>query len=168
MAFASVSTLLECLKPCPGPMARKLVMERILSNSLLQNDLPDYVLPRKDAMAQSQILEGLNKTLAENRSCNSNVKFVVKQTMLIAVVSGGVGQILARVINRTLEVHHRNVTSARLRRQLFDTTCTFLWTLSVKKGRSDAISPLITNIIHKSTHQTHKESKVCCIEVVMA
>ncbi len=96
------------------------------------------------------------------------MKFVAKQTMLIAVVSGGVGQILARVINRTLEVHHQNVTSARLQRQLFDTTCTFLWTLSVKKGRSDAISPLITNIIHKRTHQTHKESKVCCIEVVMA
>ncbi len=61
-------------------------MERILSHSLLQNDLPDYVLPQKDATAQSQILEGLNKTLAENRSCNSIVKFVVKQMMLIAVV----------------------------------------------------------------------------------
>jgi hypothetical protein len=154
VAFASVSTLLKCLKPCPEPMATKLVMERILSHSLLQSDLPDYVLPQKDAMAQSQILEGLNKTLAENRSCNSIVKFVVKQTMLIAVVSGGVGQILARVIDRALEVHHQNVTSARLRRQLFDTTCTVLWTLSVKKGRSDAISPLITNIIHEHTSNT--------------
>jgi hypothetical protein len=42
-------------------------------------------------MAQSQILEGLNKTLAENKSCNSNVKFVVKQMMLTIVISGGVG-----------------------------------------------------------------------------
>jgi hypothetical protein len=65
VAFASVSTLLECLKPCQGPMARKLVMERILSHSLIQNDLPNYILPQKDAMAQSQILQGLNKTLAE-------------------------------------------------------------------------------------------------------
>jgi hypothetical protein len=42
-------------------------------------------------MAQSQILEGLNRILVENKSYNSNVKFVVKQMMLTTVVSGGVG-----------------------------------------------------------------------------
>jgi hypothetical protein len=52
--FASliVNSILKILIQCLGPTSRKLVMEKALSNVKISQDLPNYILPFKDALTR--------------------------------------------------------------------------------------------------------------------
>jgi hypothetical protein len=56
-----VDFICHALLLCPGPRNRKLVVERILFHVKVCIDLPNYILYPKVAMAQQEVLLGVNK-----------------------------------------------------------------------------------------------------------
>jgi len=56
-----VDFICHALLLCPGPRNRKLVVERILFHVKVCINLPNYILYPKVAMAQQEVLLGVNK-----------------------------------------------------------------------------------------------------------
>ena len=53
------SVIVDCIQRhldvCPGPRSRRSVIGRVLNHNRLSVDVPDYVLPKKVAVAQQEI-----------------------------------------------------------------------------------------------------------------
>jgi len=88
-------------------------MEKALSNVKISKNLPNYILPVKDALAQQEVVTGVTKVLEENKQVNSGVKLATKHDLLIAIVNART-ESSKKVIARTIGVHVKNISSAIL------------------------------------------------------
>ena len=86
LATVIVDSIRRNLDVCPGPRSRKSVIGRVLDHSRLCADVPDYVLPKKLAVAQQEILRGVTIRLDEVRSANSALKLAIKHAILDASI----------------------------------------------------------------------------------
>ena len=76
------------------------------------------------------------------KNAKTNAQLVAKHAILTAVVSSGASG-SARQTARLLKVHHRNVIMAVQRRATMTSGEQVMWTLSVRKRRSDATSDAV-------------------------
>ena len=122
------TVIVECIRRnldvCPGPRSRKSVIGRVLDHSRFCADVPDYVLPKKLAVAQQEILRGLTIRLDEVRSANSASKLAIKHAILDASILEQ-GDSSPRQVARVLRIHHRNVFKAVVRREVLHTAGDF-------------------------------------------
>ena len=136
------TVIVECIRSnldvCPGPRSRKSVIGRVLDHSRLRPDVPDYVLPKKLAVAQQEILRGVTVRLDEVRSSNSASKLAIKHAILDASILEH-GDSSARQVARVLRIHHRNVSKAVVRREVLHAAGDFLFSLSVRTKRVDGL-----------------------------
>ena len=139
LASVIVEFIRSNLDVCPGPRSRKSVFGRVLDHSRISADVPDYVLPKKVAVAQQEILRGVSIRLDEVRSANSASKLAIKHAILDASILEQ-GDSSARQVARVLRIHHRNVSKAVLRREVLYSAGDFLFFLSVRTKRADGIA----------------------------
>jgi hypothetical protein len=139
LASVIVECILRNLDVCPGPRSRRLVIGRVLNHNRLCVDVPDYVLPKKVAVAQQEILRGVTIRLDEVRSANSASKLAIKHAILDASILEQ-GDSSARQVAKVLRIHHRNVSKAVVRREVMHTAGDFLFSLSVRTKRVDGIA----------------------------
>ena len=137
------SVIVECIQRnldvCPGPRSRRSVIGRVLNHNRLCYDVPDYVLPKKVALAQQEILRGVTIRLDEVRNANSASKLAIKHAILDASILEQ-GDSSARQVAKVLRIHHRNVSKAVVRREVLHTAGDFLFSLSVRTNRVDGIA----------------------------
>jgi hypothetical protein len=137
------AVIVECIQRnldvCPGPRSRRSVIGRVLNHNRLCVDVPDYVLPKKVAVAQQEILRGVTIRLDEVRSANSASKLAIKHAILDASILEH-GDSSARQVAKVLRIHHRNVSKAVVRREVMHTAGDFLFSLSVRTKRVDGIA----------------------------
>ena len=138
LATVIVDCIRRNLDVCPGPRSRKSVIGRVLDHSRLCADVPDYVLPKKLAVAQQEILRGVTIRLNEVRSANSASKLAIKHAILDASILEQ-GDSSARQVARVLRIHHRNVSKAVVKREVLHTAGDFLFSLSVRTKRVDGL-----------------------------
>jgi hypothetical protein len=140
------ATILKCvtttLAKHPDGRHKEAVLKALWSNPITTTPLPVSKRMSLQAKATENIVNGLVQSLAEVKNAKSRAQLVSKHAILTAVVSSG-GSSSARQTARLLNVHHRNVTSAVQRRASMASTEHILWTLSVRKRRSDATSELV-------------------------
>ncbi len=67
MAFQIVDYILKTLHPCPSLKSMKEVMEKVMSHPRLNHSLLDKVLPTHLAIAQHEVLVGLNMSIDANK-----------------------------------------------------------------------------------------------------
>ena len=139
LASAIVEYIRRKLDVCLGPRSRKSVIGRVLDHSRLCADVPDYVLPKKVAIAQQEILRGVTTRLDEVRNANSASKLAIKHAILDASILDQ-GDSSARQVARVLRIHHRNVSKAVVRREVLHIAGEFLFSLSVRTKRVDGIA----------------------------
>lgn len=136
------SVIVECIQRnldiCPGPRSRRSVIGRVLNHKGLCFDVPDYVLPKKVALAQQEILRSVTIRLDEVRNANSASKLAIKHAILDASVLEQ-GDSSARQVAKVLRIHHRNVSKAVVRREILHTAGDFLFSLSVRTKRVDGL-----------------------------
>lgn len=141
------SSILKALVFCPGSISQRLVLQNALSYRLLKRDSPDYILPTKEAIAQREILAGVTRASDENRLGQSGVVLATKHALSTAAVSANPSS-SARGVAKLLDVHHRNISLAIVRREEIEDGC-FLWTLSIRKRRTDGIPESVKTFVIK-------------------
>ena len=138
LATIIVDCIQRNLDMCPRPRSRNSVIGRVLDHSQLCADVPDYVLPKKLAVAQQEILRGVTIRLDEVRSANSASKLAIKHAILDASILEQ-GDSSARQVARVLRIHHRNVSKAVVRQEVLHTAGDFLFSLSMRTKHVDGL-----------------------------
>jgi hypothetical protein len=95
------------LHTCPRLESRKLIMERVLSNTTLATSMPNSFLPPKVVIAMQELVVGMCISLVETKQANSNAKLVVKHCIFRTSIS--VGASSTRGIVQMFSVHHWNI-----------------------------------------------------------
>ena len=139
---ASIS---KALVVCPGPQSRKLCLQYALSHHSIRRNLPNYILPFKEAIAQQEIVAGVTKAIEENKTSHSAITLATKHVLLTAAVSAH-NQCSMRGVAKILDVHPRNVILAIARRRVIEDHC-FHWAFTVRRKRSDGISELVKALV---------------------
>ncbi len=67
MALQIVDYILKTLHPCPSLESMKKIMEKVMSHPRLNHSLLDKVLPTHLAIAQHEVLVGLNMSIDANK-----------------------------------------------------------------------------------------------------
>ena len=145
VGLAIASSISKALLVCPNARSRKLCMQYVLSHTLVRRDLPEYILPVKEAMVQQEIVAGVTRALEENKTAASAINLATKHTILTAAVSAKAGSSF-RGVAKVLDIHPRNLQSAVSRRVAIDDGG-FLWTLSVRKKRSDGLTEYVKAVV---------------------
>jgi hypothetical protein len=140
---ASISNyIFATLIICPGPQSKKLVLQRVLSNPKIQPNLLNHILPTKIAIAQQEVLVGINKSIKEVRRSNSNVELASKHCLISASINVGPSSSVTRIA-RVLNIHPRNIFDAYERRRLISDLGIPLWSLSIKKNKIDGCTTVV-------------------------
>lgn len=140
-----VATILECVKSTLGEHRdgrhREAVLQALWANPFTATELTISKRVSDEAKAQASIVSGLVQSLSEVKNAKTRAQLVSKHAILTAVVSSrSSGSGSARQTARLLNVHHRNVTMAVQRRASMGSSEHIIWTLSVRKQRSDRTS----------------------------
>jgi hypothetical protein len=131
------------------------MMAKAISHVKVHNDFLDYILLAKATIAQQKVLASVMKALDENQGSNSGVKLVAKHVLLIVVISAH-NSSSTKDVAKTLGVHHRNVSAVISRKKLIDDNGFALWSLFVKKKRTDGLLELLKKtVINWWTLETH-------------
>jgi hypothetical protein len=129
---------------CPGPQMRKEVLGRVLDKH--RADLPEHVLPLRTVVAQREIISGVSRCLGEIKQANSGAKLAAKHAILTAAVSGG-SISSVREVAKALSVHPRNIMLAMERRGAMDVEGNFLWTLTIRRTRTDGVGEAVKEVV---------------------
>lgn len=132
-----VSSVEPVLVRCPSLRSRQLVLQKFLGHPSIKPSLPSFYLPRKEAVAQQLLIEGLRSDLEGVKGVQSREMLAWKGTLLSAAVrksagdsSEGQGRALARVLN----TNPMNIYSAMKRRQLSVDASASQWAPLAKKN----------------------------------
>ena len=139
IALLIVEFIWKNLDSYPRPRSRKSVLGRVLDHTCLCADVLNYVLPKKLAGAQQEILHGVCIRLDEVRSANSACKLAIKHAILDAMILEQ-GDFSARQVARVLRIHHRDVFEAVVRREVLHSAREILFSLSVRAKRVDGLA----------------------------
>jgi hypothetical protein len=86
------------------------------------------------------------KALDENQGSNNGVKLVAKHVLLTIAINVHSSS-STRDVTKTLSVHHRNVNVVISRQKLINDNGFALWSLSVKKKRTNGLLELLRKIV---------------------
>lgn len=126
------------LTACPGPLSRKIVLKKALDHKRVVEDLPDHILPSRVALAYKEVIAGVSSQLDTVKRANSAAKLAAKHAILDATVSCQ-SESSVRQVAKALGVHHRNVHMAINRRVVLSATGHFLFSLTVRRKRTDGL-----------------------------
>ena len=87
IGLSIVGSTSKVLVICCGPNNRKLCMQYALFHHSICRDLPNYVLPFKEVIAQQEIVAGISRAIEENKTSHSTITLATKHVLLIAAIS---------------------------------------------------------------------------------
>lgn len=153
------------LSACPGPLSRKIVLKKVLDHKRVVEDLPDHILPSKVALAYKEVIAGVSSQLDTVKRANSAAKLAAKHAILDATVSCQT-ESSVRQVALALGVHHRNVHMAINRRVVLSATGHFLFSLTVRRKRTDGLKEeerivIITWWVCESRVSPNKKDVTC-------
>jgi hypothetical protein len=145
--FASMiaTSLWDVLMFCPSPRNMKLVVKKTLFHVKICKYLPKYILPFKLAIAQQEVLAGVNKDVKENKQANSGIKLATKHVILNAIVSAH-KEFSMITMAKTLTVCVKNIIGVVLCHKVIDQSRAFLWCLLVRK-KKNGILVQVRNVV---------------------
>jgi hypothetical protein len=80
-------------------------------------NLLDYIIPAKIALAQQEVIVGMNKTLHEIKSSKSNLELANKHCFIFATIHASPFFSMSGIA-RVLGLHPRNIVNALERRRV--------------------------------------------------
>jgi hypothetical protein len=126
----------KALAICPGPISRKMVMQKFLNNPKIKISTPDYVLPTRLAITQKEVMEEMSRSVEEIKQVNFSAKLASKHAILSTTITAG-PTFSMRNITKVLGVHPRNISIAMQRHKITNDVGDVLWSLSIRRKRTD-------------------------------
>jgi hypothetical protein len=71
----------------PRPVARKVVMQRVLSNPIVVSSVPKHFKFSKQGVAEQRLISDLVQSLTEVKRSNTRAKLAMKHAILMIVVN---------------------------------------------------------------------------------
>jgi hypothetical protein len=168
MANLITKFISKALLVCLGPRNKKLVMEKTLSDVKVYDHMHDNILPSKVAIVQWEIFVRVMKALDENHHSSNNVKLVTKHALLTPIVSAHSPSLVIDVA-KAFGVHHKNINVVLSQQKLIDYNGTTLWSLFVRKKRTNGVLELLRKTILEwwtlEMHVSPNKSEVACKRV---
>ncbi len=62
-------------------------MAKFLANPKIKVNTPNYILPTRLAIAQKEVIVGMNRSLEKNKQANFSAKLASKHVILLAIIS---------------------------------------------------------------------------------
>jgi hypothetical protein len=147
-----VAAILSCVNMTLRGRGRLLPHKQAVMRALWNNPITKELLPPgtrrvcNETEARERIVSSLLQSLSEVKTSKTKAHLATKHAILTAAVTKGT-RVSIRQTARLLGVHHRNVIMAAQRRATMVTEVHMHWTLSVRKTRSDATSPVVADIV---------------------
>lgn len=154
-----VALLSDVLKDCPNPDSVRLVIEKVLNHNNIWPVLPHYYPRPCEARAIYSFLESYRTELRTVKSAHSNHFLARKGALLDAAVSEGIDG--HRALSRVLNVHPRNISTAKDRRDRLDSVFhPGLLTRSKRSGLSEYAKDKVQAWWHEHTRVSPNKKDV--------
>ncbi len=111
-------------------------MEKFIVNPKIKINAPNYVLPRRLAIAQKEDMEGMSKSLEEIKQANFSAKLASKHAIISTTISVWPTSFM-RNIAKVLGVYPWNISIVMQRRKITSDASDVVWSSSIRKKRTN-------------------------------